>query len=243
MSRVRISWFELGSEAWILFQALCTAFVPGTNRLFCSRHKTVYLCLAPVKEKNNSTPANVISRKMMNHVAIHQTLLKESAIFSQIHNNGSIKGESQMQIQAIKEEQCPEAKEVILGGFLERFGFIDQSLNPDIQDIWKEYMQGDDLFYVGMDGKRMVCTGAIRRESRDTFQVVRMSVVKAYRKHGLGRRMLAHLEDKAQSLGARRLILETNKQWADAIHFYQKNGYSVTHEDDVSCYFEKEFPM
>jgi GNAT superfamily N-acetyltransferase len=148
-----------------------------------------------------------------------------------------------MQIQAIKKEQCPQAKEVILSGFLERFGYIDHSLNPDIQDIWTVYMQGDDLFYVGMDGDRMICTGAIRRESSDTFQVVRMSVLKAYRKHGLGRRMLAHLEDKAQSLGARRLILETNKRWTDAIHFYQKNGYWVSHEDEVSCYFEKEFPM
>lgn len=146
-----------------------------------------------------------------------------------------------MQIQAIKREQCPEAKQVILAGFFERFGFIDHSLNPDIHDIWTEYMQGDDLFYVGMDGDRMICTGAIRRESDDTFQVVRMSVLKTYRKHGLGRRMLVHLENKAQSLGACRIILETNKHWADAIHFYERNGYSVTHEDEVSCYFQKEF--
>ncbi|OIU70465.1 GNAT family N-acetyltransferase [Rossellomorea aquimaris] len=148
-----------------------------------------------------------------------------------------------MQIHAIQKEQCPAAKEVILAGFLERFGFIDHTLNPDIQDIWSEYMQEDDLFYVGMDGDRMICTGAIRRESEDTFQVVRMSVLKPYRKHGLGRRMLAHLENKAQALGARKLILETNKQWADAIHFYKKNGYSETHEDEVSCYYQKEFPL
>ncbi len=148
-----------------------------------------------------------------------------------------------MQIQAIQKEQCPTAKEVILAGFLERFGFIDHTLNPDIQDIWSEYMQGDHLFYVGMDGDRMICTGAIRRESQDTFQVVRMSVLKPYRKHGLGRRMLVHLEDKAISMGAQKLILETNKQWADAIQFYKKNGYSETHEDEVSCYFQKEFPL
>ncbi|MCA1055895.1 GNAT family N-acetyltransferase [Rossellomorea aquimaris] len=146
-----------------------------------------------------------------------------------------------MQIQAIKEEQCHEAKEVILAGFLERFGFIDHSLNPDIQDIWKEYMQADDLFYVGMDRDRMLCTGAVRKESEDIFQVVRMSVLKPYRKHGLGKRMLTHLEKRAVSLGAKRTILETNKLWGDAIRFYEKNGYVVTHEDEVSCYFQKEF--
>ncbi|MEG9298267.1 GNAT family N-acetyltransferase [Mangrovibacillus sp. Mu-81] len=213
-----IGWFGPGSKA---------RAVPGTIK----------------RRKSTSTPIIDISRKMMNHVAIHSTPLKESVIFSQILNNGSIKGESHMQIQAIKKEQCPEAKEVILSGFLERFGFIDHTLNPDIQDIWTEYMQGDELFYVGMMDGRMICTGAIRRECKDTFQVVRMSVLKPYRKHGLGRRMLVHLEDKAQSLGARMLILETNKHWEDAIHFYRKDGYSVTHEDEVSCYFEKEFPM
>jgi GNAT superfamily N-acetyltransferase len=192
------------------------------------------------KERNSID----ISRKMMNHVTIYPAPLKESACFSQIHNSGSIKRrESPMQIQAIKREQCPEAKEVILSGFLERFGYIDHSLNPDIQDIWTEYMQGDGLFYVGMDEGRMICTGAIRKEDLSTYQVVRMSVLKAYRKHGIGRRMLVHLEEKARSLGARRLILETNKRWEDAIHFYKKNGYSATHEDEVSCYFQKEFPL
>jgi GNAT superfamily N-acetyltransferase len=237
LSQAQIDYIEPGSEAitgaWHvssdLYQEQNKLFVPGTIQAICSWHS---------KKKRyryfpeNDEPCHNLSAP-----------LKESANISQIHKSGSIKRRDHMQIQAIKKVQCPEAKEVILSGFLERFGFIDHSLNPDIQDIWTEYMQGDGLFYVGMDEGRMVCTGAIRKEDESTYQVVRMSVLKAYRKHGIGRRMLAHLEGEAQSLGARTLILETNKRWEDAIHFYKKNGYSATHEDEVSCYFQKEFPL
>ncbi|MGM0828772.1 MAG: hypothetical protein ACQEU4_11140 [Bacillota bacterium] len=40
-----------------------------------------------------------------------------------------------MIITPIEKHQCQAAKDVILSGFLERFGFIDHSLNPDIHDI------------------------------------------------------------------------------------------------------------
>lgn len=55
--------------------------------------------------------------------------------------------------------------------------------------------------------------------------------------------MLQHLEGKAHSLDAQRLVLETNKQWADAIQFYKNNGFTYMEEDEVSCYFEKEIPL
>ncbi len=55
--------------------------------------------------------------------------------------------------------------------------------------------------------------------------------------------MLKFLEEKAHSFGARSLNLETNKQWSDAIRFYQNNGYIYKGEDEVSCYFEKEIPL
>jgi hypothetical protein len=43
----------LGSGAWLesddLSQAQLSFFVPGTNRGFCARHKSMVWCLAPLK--------------------------------------------------------------------------------------------------------------------------------------------------------------------------------------------------
>lgn len=148
-----------------------------------------------------------------------------------------------MIITPIEKHQSEKAKNVILSGFLERFGFIDHTLNPDIHDISSEYDGTQHHFFVGKENENIICTGAIRKESDDTYQIVRMSVLSPYRKRGLGRIMLQHLEGKAHSLGAQRLILETNKQWADAINFYKNNGFTYMEEDEVSCYFEKEIPL
>ncbi|MFI8576092.1 GNAT family N-acetyltransferase [Rossellomorea aquimaris] len=148
-----------------------------------------------------------------------------------------------MIITPIEKHQCQAAKDVILSGFLERFGFIDHSLNPDIRDISGEYDGTDHHFFIGRENNDIICTGAIRKESPDTYQIVRMSVQSPYRKRGLGHIMLKFLEEKAHFLGARSLILETNKQWSDAIRFYQNNGYIYKEEDEVSCYFEKEIPL
>ncbi|BCB02504.1 GNAT family N-acetyltransferase [Bacillus sp. KH172YL63] len=148
-----------------------------------------------------------------------------------------------MIITPIDRDQCEQAKNVILAGFMERFGFIDHTLNPDIQDISLEYDGIQHHFFVGKENGRLICTGAIRKEKGDTYQIVRMSVLASHRKRGLGRIMLKFLEEKAQTLGARRLILETNKQWSDAIRFYENNGFVYTGEDDDSCYFEKEIPL
>ncbi|MCA1060078.1 GNAT family N-acetyltransferase [Rossellomorea aquimaris] len=148
-----------------------------------------------------------------------------------------------MIITPIEKHQSEQAKNVILSGFLERFGFIDHTLNPDIHDITLEYDGMQHHFFVGKEMDEIICTGAIRKESDHTYQIVRMSVLSSYRKRGIGRIMLQHLEKKAHSLGARRLILETNKQWADAIQFYKNNGFTYIEEDEVSCYFEKEIPV
>jgi N-acetylglutamate synthase-like GNAT family acetyltransferase len=116
-------------------------------------------------------------------------------------------------------------------------------LNPDIHDISVEYDGTAHHFFVGKENEDIICTGAIRKESEDTYQIVRMSVLSPFRKRGLGRIMLKHLEAKAHTLGAQRLFLETNKLWADAIQFYKNNGFILINEDGVSCYFEKEIPL
>ncbi|TMU85028.1 GNAT family N-acetyltransferase [Bacillus sp. BHET2] len=148
-----------------------------------------------------------------------------------------------MIITPIEKHQSEQAKNVILSGFLERFGFIDHTLNPDILDITLEYDGTQHHFFVGKEKDNIICTGAIRKETEDTYQIVRMSVLSPFRKRGLGRIMLKFLEEKAHTLGARKLNLETNKKWADAIQFYKKNGYIYKEEDEMSCYFEKEIPL
>ncbi|WP_053072963.1 GNAT family N-acetyltransferase [Rossellomorea marisflavi] len=144
-----------------------------------------------------------------------------------------------MDISRIIPEECEQAKNLILEGFRERFGWIDETLNPDIKDIAASYDGVDNHFFVGTDQKGIICTGALKRQGVSIYEIVRMSVRSDMRSKGLGRTMLQHLEDTAKSLKAVKLILETNRAWEDAVGFYMRSGFVIIGENENRCYFEK----
>lgn len=128
-------------------------------------------------------------------------------------------------------------KELILAGLKEHWGFLDQTLNPDLNDIASTYAQG--LFLTAWQDEQLAGTGALLPAGESCFQVVRMSVEKRWRRQGLGQQILAGLEAGAMRQGARRLILETTSEWAKVIQFYLNSAYQITHSKDGDTYFEK----
>ena len=86
-------------------------------------------------------------------------------------------------------------------------------------------------FYVGYLDGAPVASGAWRRSgvealgSTATVEVKRMYVVPAARGRGLGRQMLARLEDSAAAHGAEVVVLETGLRQPEAIALYESAGY------------------
>ncbi|WML47616.1 GNAT family N-acetyltransferase [Neobacillus sp. PS3-34] len=139
-----------------------------------------------------------------------------------------------LQLANITKEFEKEARELILDGFKERFGFIDCSLNPDLKNIIGTYSKPGCLFLVGLIENIVVCTGAFTLEAEDTGRIVRMSVNREYRRLGIARKMINELESQAKHLGYKKLVLETNHEWTSAVQFYKKNGYSEERKE-LSC--------
>jgi GNAT superfamily N-acetyltransferase len=57
------------------------------------------------------------------------------------------------------------------------------------------------------------------------MEIKRMFVVAEHRGKGLSRQMLAALEDRAQAMGASRILLETGDKQPEAIRLYETSGY------------------
>ena len=57
------------------------------------------------------------------------------------------------------------ARRLILEGLGEHFGFIDESLNPDLDDVMKSYVIPGHVFIVAHIGQDLVGTGARRDAS------------------------------------------------------------------------------
>jgi ribosomal protein S18 acetylase RimI-like enzyme len=76
--------------------------------------------------------------------------------------------------------------------------------------------------------------------SDQTAQVVRMSVDKRLRRHGIGRQVLRALIASAKQQGYKRIVLETTSSWEGVVAFYLSAGFSITHQHDGDTYFALE---
>ncbi|ADD40122.1 GNAT family N-acetyltransferase [Stackebrandtia nassauensis] len=87
------------------------------------------------------------------------------------------------------------------------------------------------LFLVARDpdGEFLGCAG-VRLLPADprTAELKRMFVHPAGRGAGLGRGLLLAVEDAARTLGAKRIVCETNTKLTEARTLYTRNGYAET---------------
>ena len=130
------------------------------------------------------------------------------------------------------------ARGLILEGLGEHFGYIDETCNPDLDDIMSGYMLSGHLFVVAQVGTELAGTGALICGDEQTSQMVRVSVRRAWRRRGIGRRLVEQLVQEARRRGDARLVVETNTDWEDAIYLYECCGFRRYAQDDESVYLE-----
>ncbi len=85
-------------------------------------------------------------------------------------------------------EPCDQsaARQLILAGLGEHFGYLDESLNPDLDDIMADYITQGRVFVVVMTDEELVGTGALKIKHGQVGQLVRMSVRREHRRRGIG---------------------------------------------------------
>jgi len=143
---------------------------------------------------------------------------------------------SGIEILPFKPAHQAEAKNLILAGLEEHWGYLDPSKNADLDDIISSY--GGGLFLVALQDEQVVGTGAILPRNNNTAEILRMSVANRMRRKGIGRMILDHLCDYARSIGCRQVILETTETWQEVIAFYERCRFQITHHQDGDVYFK-----
>jgi GNAT superfamily N-acetyltransferase len=117
-------------------------------------------------------------------------------------------------------------KSLVLDGMAERWGSVDQSLNPDLDDIDLHYAK--DLVLVALHGARIVGTGILLPRGADA-EIVRMSVHRDYRRRGIATQLVNELVHLAAEHGVQRIVVETNAKWQEARSLYEGSGFRFTH--------------
>lgn len=88
---------------------------------------------------------------------------------------------------------------------------------------------------VRLNGKLVGC-GGFKAMPPDAAYLKRMWVAREARGHGLGKRLLKALEDRARDLGHRKMRLETHRSLGEAQHLYRSHGY-----DEVAQFGEATY--
>lgn len=117
----------------------------------------------------------------------------------------------------------PEARACIAAYFAE----LDRRFEGGFDPGTKGYTDPKDAgaFYLARrDGKPIAC-GALKRVDAATAEIKRMWVSPDSRGQGVAKALLAALEAEAARLGAKRIVLDTNKALGEAHALYRKAGY------------------
>jgi GNAT superfamily N-acetyltransferase len=133
--------------------------------------------------------------------------------------------EGELCIRSFEVDDQEQARWLILEGLGEHFGYIDEMLNPDLDDILRNYLRAGHIFVVACMGRELVATGALILHGEGISEMVRISTRKTYRRRGIGQAIVTYLVNVARQRGDRRIIAKTNASWHDAIHLYKRLGF------------------
>jgi DNA-binding MarR family transcriptional regulator len=159
--------------------------------------------LAPLDEQRR--------RQLLDAAATVQRLLTAGMVEIAVEDAGSADG-----------RRCIEAYYAELdarfdAGFdpaLSRFGDVSEYAEP-----------AGLLMMARLRGEAVAC-GGLKFTSPEATEIKRMWVSPATRGLGVGRRLLAALEEEARCRGAGRVRLDTNHNLTEAINLYRASGYS-----------------
>jgi len=115
-------------------------------------------------------------------------------------------------------------RQIILSGLAEHFGFIDETRNPDLDDIAQSYLSNGHDFYVAERDEQVVGTVGLLFELGRT-RIVRMSVAKNHRQQGVATALLKKCIERARERGVLDMVAFTEPHWSDAVGFYLALGF------------------
>jgi GNAT superfamily N-acetyltransferase len=130
------------------------------------------------------------------------------------------------------------ARALILAGMEEHWGVLDPTQNPDLDDIEASFSGG--IFLLALRDTELVGTGGMLHEREGVMRIVRMSVACQLRREGIGGSVLQALLSHARQVRCRQVVCETTQTWTDAVGFYLKHGFAITHRGNGDVHFAKD---
>lgn len=106
-----------------------------------------------------------------------------------------------------------------------------------------EMLAPDGTFLVGYEAGEPIAIGGVRRLGPDVCEIKRMYVVPGARSRGIGRALLAALEDAARELGYARVCLDAGPRQRHSRSLFARSGYVEIpkyNDNHIAVYFAEK---
>lgn len=145
-----------------------------------------------------------------------------------------------MKIRRFHPADLHQVRRLVLEGLGEHFGFIDETINPDLDDIQGTYVDSGGAFFVAVEGEEIVGTGCLLPVSDTEGRIVRMSTAARYRRKGIASAVFDAIMREAARRGLQRIVIATEPHWKDAVGFYRSKGFVPCGGDETDIFMKCE---
>ncbi|HWI07714.1 MAG TPA: GNAT family N-acetyltransferase [Solirubrobacteraceae bacterium] len=133
----------------------------------------------------------------------------------------------------------------LLGELIDHFNaqYPGRAAKPGSVTTADEMAAPHGAFLVGYEGERPIAIGGVRRLEDGVCEIKRMYVVPAARSRGVGRALLAALEDAARALGYRRVRLDAGPGQQHSRRLFAATGYvqiARYNDNHIADYFAEK---
>lgn len=128
-----------------------------------------------------------------------------------------------IQLHRVRPGEHDDVRKLLEAGFAELGTALDESHYAELDDLAGHYAGA--VFLVAHAGDRIVGCAVMQPDGPRRGEIARLSVVREWRQHGLGSRMLQALLDAARAIGYGEVGLTVPSTWLDIIGFFSRRGF------------------
>ena len=126
--------------------------------------------------------------------------------------------------------------------WIEKYFTIEEIDKQQLNNPEQIVKNGGKVFFAGYGGN-IVGTCALIKVDEGVYELAKMAVTEEFKGKQIGKKLGIKVVEAAKDLGAKKLILESNKKLTPALNLYRKIGFKEIDESHESVYCRANIKM
>ena len=111
-----------------------------------------------------------------------------------------------------------------------------EKADDDLLDNPQKYLENGSFIFLAHYNNEIVGTVTLSPLENNTFEIMKLGVIDAYKRLGIGRKLLQTCMDICYKKEVKLITLETSSKLVNAIKLYEKFGF--VHTEITASYYE-----